>query len=62
MKTYEIHGTLTVSCWTSVEADSKEEAIEIAKSLGVAQHSIDGSFPDDECWNFDNDGEPDIFI
>lgn len=28
---YEITGQMTVSCWTVVEAESKEEALKIAK-------------------------------
>lgn len=59
MTTYKIAGRMTVSCWTEVEADTEAEALEIAAGRDVAQHHIDGSFPEDECWHFDTDGIPD---
>ena len=57
---YMVHGLITVSCWTEVEANSKAEALEIAASRDMAEHHIDGSYPQDECWHFDNDGEPEM--
>lgn len=58
MTTYKVFGKMTVSCWTEVEADSEKEAIAEAHRRGVAEHHIDGSYPEDECWHFDADGEP----
>lgn len=57
---YQVNGTMVVSCWCEVEADSPEEARRLASKLDVADHIIDGSHPVDECWHFDNDGAPDI--
>lgn len=59
MPTYRIGALVTVSCWTEVEAASPEEASEIAKSRDMAEHHIDGSYTEDECWHFDNGGTPD---
>jgi len=56
---FTICGSVAVSCWTIVEADSLQEAIEIAKDRQLAEANIDGSYPDDECWHFDTDGVPD---
>ena len=49
---------MTVSCWTVVEADDEGAALERAGDRGVS--SLSGNVGDDEteCWNFDNDGEP----
>ena len=58
MKAYKVYGVMTVSCWTTVTAKSAEEALNIAKQRGVAEHQIDGSYPEDESWQFDSDGEP----
>jgi hypothetical protein len=55
---YQINAQITVSCWTEVEAESEEEALEIAKDRCVADIHIDGSFPEDECWHIAVDGEP----
>lgn len=58
MAIYKITGHLTVSCWTEVEASTEKEAIKIASSRSVADFSIDNSYPVDECFHFDADGEP----
>ena len=52
---------MTVSCWTVVEADDADAALEMAGDRGVS--SLSGNVGDDEteCWNFDNDGEPQGF-
>lgn len=55
---YKVNGYLTVSCWTEVEANSEQEALQIALGRELASHHIDGSFLVDECWHFDNDGSP----
>lgn len=41
MNTYIVSGTITVSCWTLVEADSEEEAVKIASGREIAQFQID---------------------
>ncbi len=43
MNTYIVSGTITVSCWTLVEADSEEEAVKIASGREIAQFQIDDS-------------------
>ena len=48
---YQVNGTITVSCWTEVEADSEGEAIEIANARPMADVLIDGGYPVDECWH-----------
>ena len=57
---YQVNGTITVSCWTEVEANSPEEAIEIANARPMADVLIDGGYPIDECWHLDSDGTPEI--
>lgn len=59
MATFKISGTMTVSCWTEVEAYDEAEALSIAKSREVAQFHIDQTYPEDECWHMDADGAPD---
>lgn len=46
MNTYIVSGTITVSCWTLVEADSEEEAVKIASGREIAQFQIDDSYED----------------
>lgn len=58
MTTYNVSGTVTVSCFTEVEADSPEEAIRIAASRSIADIHIDGSYELSECFHIDADGEP----
>jgi hypothetical protein len=53
---FEIAGHVTVSCWTTVQADSKEKASAIAQDRGMAGFSIDSTYLVDETWHFDNDG------
>jgi hypothetical protein len=59
MKRYYITGTLSVTCYTEVDANSPEEALEIASYRNVSGlcHAPFLSNSDEE-WNFDNDGEP----
>lgn len=59
MTKYIVSGKLIVSCWTEVDASTPEEAKRIAMKRPVAEHHIDGSYPDDENWHFENDGMPD---
>jgi hypothetical protein len=49
---------VTVSCYTEVEADSPEEAINIAEGRGLAEVIIDSPYSIGECWHMDNDGVP----
>ena len=59
---YKISGQMTVSCWTEVEANSEEEAIEIAQERDPANLChLPFSEESDEAWHFDNDGEPSEF-
>jgi len=56
---YIVSGSLTVSCWTEVEADSKEDALDIAmnRDTGTLCHSA--LYPEvDECFHFEDDGMP----
>lgn len=55
---YNVSAVVTVSCFTEVEADSKEEAVKIAMQRGLAEIHIDSSYPVDENWHIDVDGEP----
>ncbi len=55
---FRIKGVVTVSCWTVVEAEDSAAALRIASNRDMATHHIDGSQDETECWNFDNDGEP----
>lgn len=59
MKKYKFRAEATVSCWTEVEANSAEEAKEIAESrdlAGLCHMPYTGEV--DEEWHFDNDGSP----
>jgi hypothetical protein len=57
---YQIHGSVTVSCCTEVEADSEEGAIEIANSRTMADVRIEGGYDVDEYWHLDSDDTPEI--
>ncbi len=58
MKEYLISGLVTVSCWTKVKANSKDDAIKEANSRELAYAHIDGTFLENECFHFTNDGQP----
>lgn len=59
MAKYRAHAAVTVSAWTDIEADSLEEAKEIAEERELAHLNIHSLYPsEDECWHFDNDGLP----
>ena len=58
MPEFMIAGRMTVSCWTKVQADSEEQALQIAASRFVAEAHIDGSYPVDQAWHHDCDGTP----
>lgn len=56
---YTVRGLMTVSCWTEVEANSEDEALEIASGREAASlcwNPFSGRV--DECFHFENDGEP----
>lgn len=58
MKKFLVSGTATVSCWTVVEAENSDHAIEIAKERYLADIHIDGSCNQEECFHLENDGAP----
>lgn len=57
---YNLTAHVTISVYTEVEADSEEEAIEIAKKRDVCQVNISSSYTPDEFWiaGEELDGEP----
>ena len=56
---FNLRAQITVSCWTEIEANSEEEALEIARNREVGSLSHGAIYPSaDECWYFDNDGIP----
>lgn len=61
MPKYSLYAQVTISCYTEVEASSREEAIEIAKDREMATLPHTGTFGWDESsqWIVDElDGEP----
>jgi hypothetical protein len=58
MPIFKVNAKVTVSCFTEVEAETEEEAIELASERGLAECHIDGSFPVDESWHYEADGSP----
>lgn len=58
-KTFVLHAEVTVSCWTEVEADTLEEAVEISKERTVDISRSHGGHEATEQWIIDEgDGEP----
>ena len=60
---YTISGQMTVSCWTKLEANSKEEALKLAKDranneLIASTPIFSGSDDVEDCFHFSNDGYP----
>lgn len=58
---FRISGTVTISCFTEVEADSVAQALEIAEERDMARLSHNACQADDrECWCIDAelDGTP----
>lgn len=55
MNKYLVQGTMEVSCWTIVEAESEEEALREAQDRAVGD-----TFGADEYkeWAYDGDGAP----
>lgn len=63
MALYRVDAYVTVSCWTLVEAESHQEALEKAKNRELATAHIEPTESDREAWHFDLDGSPtDLFI
>lgn len=61
MTKFIVGGTVTVSCWTEVEAEDEAQAREIAAERGMAQLCHQALTPEaDEAWHFGEDGEPNI--
>lgn len=61
MPTFTVSGTVTVSCWTVVEAATETEAKEIAAErevAGLCHMPFDA--PDDEAWHIETDGDPTV--
>ena len=59
MSRYIVNSTVTVSCWTEVEATSPEEAKQIALERPMADLCHQPfSAAATEAWHFDSDGEP----
>ena len=58
MPRFVIRGMMTVSCWTVVDADDADAALEMAGDRGVSSYGGNVGDDETECWNFDNDGEP----
>lgn len=55
---FQVSGLVTVSCYTVVEADSKEEALDIAKNRDIANLCHGPHIEDiDECFHIETDGE-----
>ena len=56
---YTLGAYLTISTYTEVEADSLEEAIEIASGRDVCEIHTDGIYTKEELWMVDElDGVP----
>jgi hypothetical protein len=59
MPTFHLRAAATVSCYTEVEADSIEEAIEIAENrelAGLCAYPFTGDISEE--WYFESDGVP----
>jgi len=58
MKKYKFTGTLTISAFTEVEAETPEEALRIAEERDNMMIVHDGNNNKNECWMVDDlDGE-----
>lgn len=55
---YTVTALVTVSCYTEVEAGTKEEAMQLAQERSVEDILHDAGYPLEEFWHIDNDGEP----
>lgn len=58
MKTFDLVGKVTISVYTSVKANSLEEAIKIAKDRDIEKDNWSDKSQHEEVWvNDDYDGE-----
>lgn len=58
MKTFDLVGKVTISVYTSVKANSLEEAIKIAKDRDIEKDNWSDKCQHEEVWvNDDYDGE-----
>lgn len=58
MPKFMVTGTATVSCYTIVEADTPEQAAQIAEERQLAHLTIQAFTADDtEAWHAEMDGE-----
>lgn len=63
MKTFELTATFTISGYTKVEAETLEEAIEIADNRPTMGIVTSGADTEDDSWMIDEiDGEPENII
>ena len=62
MPKFNVFGSVTVSCATVVEADSPEQAVQIAKGREMAELPavVFNGYPIEETWHFENDGVPEV--
>jgi Ni2+-binding GTPase involved in maturation of urease and hydrogenase len=59
MKNYKIVGCITVSCYTEVQANSEEEALEIAKQRETSNFCYNPYTSSvKRSWHVESDGEP----
>lgn len=61
MAMFGVHGRVTVSCFTLVEAETKEEAWKIAEQRylsGLTYNAHTGE--EAEEWHIETDGEPEV--
>ena len=59
MPVFKFRGSVTVSCWTEVEADTGEQALAIAQDRELGKlypSSISGDVS--QVWHFSDDGAP----
>lgn len=59
VKKFNVSGIVGVSCYTIVEAETAEEAKEIAEDRDMANLCHNALSPDcDDSWHLDTDGTP----
>jgi len=56
---FKLSAQVTVSCWTTVEADTLEDALKLAEDREMADLCrYPFSAGEEEAWHFSNDGTP----
>lgn len=59
MPIFKISGIITISCYTDVEADTEEEALQIAEDREMMELPFNNAYGSDEYWITDSlDGRP----